>query len=220
MISETRIDETFPSRQFCIEGFAPPYMLDRNCHGGGILLYIREDIPSKLIEMNTSVESIFIELNLKKKKWLVNCSYNANKSTQLWSSRKYRKMLRYPSNKLWQTSLMGDFNAEEANIHIKDLCNSCKLKNLIKVSTCVKNPDNLLIWCWQTQFTVVKTHAHFKKVYLTFIKWQLLFLNHTWKRNNLKSYFIGTLGNSKTMILEHKFWEYFQLCIYLVTPRP
>ena len=83
MISEIRIDETFPSRQFCIEGFAPPYMLDRNCHGGGILLYIREDIPSKLIEMNTSVESIFIELNLKKKKWLVNCSYNANKSTQL-----------------------------------------------------------------------------------------------------------------------------------------
>ena len=44
-----------------------------------------------------------------------------------------------------KTSLMGDFNAEEANIHIKDLCNSCKLKNLIKVSTCVKNPDNLLI---------------------------------------------------------------------------
>ena len=78
MISETKIDETFPSRQFYIEGFTPSYRLDRNCHEGGILVYVREDIPSKLIEMNSSVESISIELNLKKKKWLVNCSYNVN----------------------------------------------------------------------------------------------------------------------------------------------
>ena len=78
MISETKIDETFPSRQFYIEGFTPSYTLDRNCHEGGILVYVREDIPSKLIEMNSSVESISIELNLKKKKWLVNCSYNVN----------------------------------------------------------------------------------------------------------------------------------------------
>ena len=47
-------------------------MLDWNCHRGGILVYSREDISSKLIEMNISVESIFIELNLRKKEWLVN----------------------------------------------------------------------------------------------------------------------------------------------------
>ena len=46
MVSETKIDETFPSRQFYIEGFTPPYRLDQNCHGGGILVYVREDIPS------------------------------------------------------------------------------------------------------------------------------------------------------------------------------
>ena len=80
MISETKIDETFPSRQFSIERCTPPYRLDRNCHGGGILVYVREDMPSKLTEMNSSVESISIELNLRKKKWFVNCSYNANNS--------------------------------------------------------------------------------------------------------------------------------------------
>ena len=37
MISETEIDETFPSREFYIEGFAAPYRLD--CHGGGILVF-------------------------------------------------------------------------------------------------------------------------------------------------------------------------------------
>ena len=37
---------------------------------------------------------------------------------------------------------MGDFNAEKANIHIKDFCNLYKLKNLIKVLTCFRNPIN------------------------------------------------------------------------------
>ena len=34
MISETKIDKTFPPRQFYIEGFTPPYRLDQNCHRG------------------------------------------------------------------------------------------------------------------------------------------------------------------------------------------
>ena len=70
MISETKFDETFPCRQFYIEGFTPPYRLDGNCHRDGILVYVREDIPSKLIEMNNSIESISIELNLRWLAWL------------------------------------------------------------------------------------------------------------------------------------------------------
>ena len=50
MISETKIDETFPDSPFLIEGFSVPYRLDRKAKGGGILLYIREDIPSKRIK--------------------------------------------------------------------------------------------------------------------------------------------------------------------------
>ena len=37
---------------------------------------------------------------------------------------------------------MGDFNLEDANIHIKDFCNLYKLKNLIKVPICFESPDN------------------------------------------------------------------------------
>ena len=41
MISETKIDESFPSHEFEIEGFSTPFRLDRNFHGGGIILYVR-----------------------------------------------------------------------------------------------------------------------------------------------------------------------------------
>ena len=44
MISETKFDNSFPKREFIIPGFTEPYRIDRNCHGGGILLYIRSDI--------------------------------------------------------------------------------------------------------------------------------------------------------------------------------
>ena len=49
LISKTKIDSSFPSIQFHLEGYATPYKLDRNANGGDILLYIREDIPSKLL---------------------------------------------------------------------------------------------------------------------------------------------------------------------------
>ena len=67
MISETKIDSSFPSVQFHLEGYATPYRLDRNATGGGILLYIREDIPSKLLNTDLSIERFFVEIRLRKK---------------------------------------------------------------------------------------------------------------------------------------------------------
>ena len=40
MISETKIDESFPVNQFALNGYTP-YRLDRSGNGGGILLYIK-----------------------------------------------------------------------------------------------------------------------------------------------------------------------------------
>ena len=40
MISETKLDDSFPTAQFLLHGFSAPYRPDRNSKGGGILLYI------------------------------------------------------------------------------------------------------------------------------------------------------------------------------------
>ena len=47
MISETKIDDSFPQNQFLMEGYSVPFRLDRNSVGGGIMIYIRDDIPCK-----------------------------------------------------------------------------------------------------------------------------------------------------------------------------
>ena len=58
MVSEAKIDDIFPESQFLIEGFSTPYILDRTAKGVGILLYIRQDIPSKYLKKNHSEQII------------------------------------------------------------------------------------------------------------------------------------------------------------------
>ena len=39
------------------------------------MLYVRDNIPSRL-KIQESFEGMFVELNFKKQKWLLSCSYN------------------------------------------------------------------------------------------------------------------------------------------------
>ena len=65
LITETKLDiSSFPSAQIHIPGYYSPYSLDRSSQEGGILLYIRKYIPSKLLVTGFEgrVEAIFIQI--------------------------------------------------------------------------------------------------------------------------------------------------------------
>ena len=47
VMSETKIDDSFPTQQFIIEGYTRRYGRDRNKEGGGVLIYVRDDLGSK-----------------------------------------------------------------------------------------------------------------------------------------------------------------------------
>ena len=49
MISQTKLDSSFPSNHFTIEGYAVPIRFDRKGRGGGSILYIQEDIIARLL---------------------------------------------------------------------------------------------------------------------------------------------------------------------------
>ena len=75
--------ESFPTSQFAINGYTNPIRLDRNDEGGGIIIYIRADIPCKVLKnhLPKNVEGLYIELNLRSKKWLLFGGYNPKKET-------------------------------------------------------------------------------------------------------------------------------------------
>ena len=59
VISDTKLDENFPVVQFFIDGYNVLFRFDKNGNGGGILLYIREDIPLKLLSIYQDIEGFF-----------------------------------------------------------------------------------------------------------------------------------------------------------------
>ena len=74
MVAETKIDDSFPKEQFFMEGYSYPLRLDRDGNGGGLLVYVRSDVPStelKSFKFDNDVECVCFEINLRGKKWAI-----------------------------------------------------------------------------------------------------------------------------------------------------
>ena len=143
MVSRTKLDDSFPEAQFLIEGFHSPFRFDRNINGGGIMLYVREDIPTKLLIHDfPGVESFFVEINLHKKKWLINCSYNPHKSNIINHINIISRLLDIDSTKYENIVLLGDFNVRVDDEALQAFCKSYSFNSLIKQPTYFKNPEN------------------------------------------------------------------------------
>ena len=131
------------SKLTIIAGFHSPFRFDHNRNSGGIMLYLRKDIPAKLLSVDfPSVESLFIEINLYKKKWLINCSYNSHKSNIGKNFDIITRSLNILSTKYGSIVLLGDFNAYVDDEILQTVCKSCSLDSLIKQPTCFKNLEN------------------------------------------------------------------------------
>ena len=71
LVSETKLDDSFPTAQFLMSGFCKQYRLDRCSDLGCLLLYIREYIPFRLLteyKPHENVKCLFVEINIRKKK--------------------------------------------------------------------------------------------------------------------------------------------------------
>ena len=118
LISETKIDSSFPTAQFLINGFTT-YRRDRNKNGGGMLLYIREDIPSNLLHTDDII-GFYIEISTRKKKWLLDCPYNPRKRFISSNLKELGKNLGF-NLKYDNFILLRDLNAELTNEAVNDL---------------------------------------------------------------------------------------------------
>ena len=142
MVLEIKLGDSFPQAQFRIEGYTPRFRYDRNSHGGGILLFIREDIPTKVIRITPlkDFEGIFVELNFRKKKFLLCCSYNPHKNL-ISNHLNILGQISDMQMKIYDNFLIvGDFNSEMTESAMKNFCGTYHLHNFIKGRTCFKNP--------------------------------------------------------------------------------
>ena len=127
IVSETKLDGTFPVDQFVLERFSNPFRIDCNKNGGGILLFVREDIPPRLISIEKApIESFFIELNLRKKSWIVDFSKNPYQNNMSSHLEVIRQTINIHSSNYVNFIFFRDFNADvsdKAMLNLKNLTN-------------------------------------------------------------------------------------------------
>ena len=118
--------------------------MDRNKHGGGILIYIREDIPSRQLSkhnFNKHIEGMFIEINLRKTRWLLFGTYHPPSQSDKEYFEQVGLALDVYSD-YGKFLLTGDFNAEDSESCLKDFLYHYDAKNLVKQKTCFKSVEN------------------------------------------------------------------------------
>ena len=107
------------------------------------MLFIREGIPSKLLNADTSfgIENLLVEINLRSKKWRISGSYNPQLNSIQNHLVQLSKKFDFYSSKYEKFIVLGDFNAEMTNTHMEEFCSVYNFKSLIKDATCFKNPE-------------------------------------------------------------------------------
>ena len=72
-MAETKLDLSFLNSQFLIPGFHEPMRLDITSKRGGMLVYIKSSMPSRIVsnfKLLINIQVILFELNLRREKWL------------------------------------------------------------------------------------------------------------------------------------------------------
>lgn len=182
LVTESKIDDTFPCGQFQIEGFARPIRLDRNRNGGGVIIFIRDDLVCREIEpgiLYPELECTLLELRIRQSKWLMVVGYNPHKDNIgkfLGNvSRELDKLLPKYENLL----MLGDWNSSVKETELREFCDMYSLENLIKDPTCFKNIENpssidIMLtnkkYCFQNSRVVETGLSDFHKMTITVMK--------------------------------------------------
>ena len=144
VFTETNLGDSFPNSQFSVGGLSESFRIDRNRSGIGGMIYVRDNILSKLPTKHffrNDIEGLILELNFRKCKWLLLGTYhppsqldqnffeNVDKALHMYSY--YDKIL-----------LKADFGAEIYDHYLESFLYQYELKSMVKENTYFRSISN------------------------------------------------------------------------------
>ena len=123
------------------DDFYKPCRFGRNQYGGGVVAYIRDTIPSKILEKLScpnNIEFRFIEINFRECNWLLCGTCHPPSQNDEYYFNYLDKTLDTYSN-YEKVFLVGDFNTEITDHYIEPFLYIHELSNLNKEFQYVKN---------------------------------------------------------------------------------
>ena len=145
VIGETKLDSSFVTNQFLQEGFNTPFRRDCSKYSGGLMVYVRDNIPSRYISKFTIPNDIQIlpfELNLRKRKWLVLSLYKPPSQNNEYFIDNLELVLEYYLACYDDYILIGDFNLQISDACLNNFIFKYGIHSLIKEPTCFKSASN------------------------------------------------------------------------------
>ena len=146
VIGESKLDSEFPDDQFHIDGYSfPPYRRDRNQHGGGLLMFTRNDLITRRLEnfKSSNIEMICIELIISKRKWVIFSVYRPPKTKPDLFFAELNKNVDKATRTYDNIVVMGDINIDNGKERapglnkLSEFCDIFSLEKLIRGDTCV-----------------------------------------------------------------------------------
>ena len=146
-LSETFLDSSILNGDLHIEGFQMPFRNDRNRHGGGVAVYVKNNIHASRLPFleNDSLETIWLKIKNRNDILLFNCSYRPPNSDNAFWEKIYDGLSAAREYSPSPLILVGDLNSNylDNNSDIRQLCTFSSLDQIIAEPTRI--PSNTLI---------------------------------------------------------------------------
>ena len=146
-IAETKLDPSFPNSQYLIPGFHKPLRMDVSSWRGGLLVYIKSSLPSKMLtkfKLPNNIQIIPFELNLRKDKWLFVSIYKPPLQNNQYFVSILSDLLDFYSNEYDNKVVLGDFNLEPSSPSMLSFMDSQNFVSFIKNKTCFKGTGSCI----------------------------------------------------------------------------
>ena len=167
------------------------------------MIFVRDDIPTKEIKIKflpSNIVCLFIELNIRKTKWLIVGCYHPPSQNDNYFFYNLSKALDSLNSNYEKFLLVGDFNSEDHETEITNFLNNYKAKNIVKQKAfpipCV------LICLLLMALKVFSIHIVFLVVFLITI----ILLLYTVLKN--------TFGKQKSNIKYYRDWKKIDNAIF------
>ncbi len=148
-ISESKLNDSHLPGSFQIQDYTM-YRKDNTLDGGGgLLAYIRSDIPSYCVKPDTGrMETLLVNCIIKGQKWSFAGVYRKPSIAQSIINEQLETVIDQNLNLCDNFIILGDLNCnmlKDSDNSVKKMCNDFNLTNIIKSPTCFKGDPPSLI---------------------------------------------------------------------------
>ena len=139
--AQTKINESFPTAQFAIDGFHTPLRLDTTDKCGVLLVYVRSYLPLRQLtkhKISSDIQALVFETNLRKEKWFFLSIYKSPSRNCQYFLDSLHNIIDFYSGIYDNHKELGDFDKDPSHTQLSAFMEHYNYYSLIKNNTCFK----------------------------------------------------------------------------------